>query len=286
MYQFHKQPHSSPRRPSDPRVSRSASWLATVPLATVLVIGGFLSEAQSAQFSEAEVFFELNNTDGDLGIHASIDGAAYERLVIKDSDKNVLLEIEGDGNLASELGLTQLFFESAEPPFDELDPSDFFDLWPEGMYEVTAETLEGPKLKSKTKVTHTMPAPPGGITVGPPALPVAVDPESVDCDDEGTIPEVSGEPITISWAEVTMSHPDPNGGGAGIQPAINYEVVVEVETGGGFASIFSVILPPEERSMTIPAEVVALGDEFKFEILARETSFNQTAIESCFIVVE
>jgi hypothetical protein len=36
--------------------------------------------------------------------------------------------------------------------------------------------------------------------------------------------------------------------------------------------------------MTVPAEVIALGDEFKFEILAREQSFNQTAIESCFVL--
>jgi hypothetical protein len=256
-----------------------------VLLVTALAAGSVSSEAWSAQFSQAEVFFELNNTDGDLGIHASIDGAAYELLVIKDSDKNVILEIEGAGNLADELGLTQLFFESAEPPFDELDPSDFFYLWPEGMYQVSARTLEGPNLKSKTRVTHTMPAPPGGITVGS----VAVDPASVDCDDEPTIPEVFDELVTISWAEVTMSHPDPNGGGAGVQPPIpitihNYEVVVEVETDGGFSTIFSVILPPGETSMTVPAEVIALGDEFKFEILAREQSFNQTAIESYFVL--
>ena len=41
--------------------------------------------------------------------------------------------------------------------------------------------------------------------------------------------------------------------------------------------------------MTVPREFLALGepgDEFKFEILVREASGNQTAIESCFRVTE
>jgi hypothetical protein len=69
----------------------------------------------------------------------------------------------------------------------------------------------------------------------------------------------------------------------------NYEVVVEVElevNGEEFASKFSVILPPGETSMTIPAEFLALGETFKYEVLAREESYNQTAIETCFVLVE
>jgi hypothetical protein len=36
--------------------------------------------ARSVEFTEAELFFELNDTDGDLGIHASIDGGPYVKL--------------------------------------------------------------------------------------------------------------------------------------------------------------------------------------------------------------
>jgi hypothetical protein len=35
--------------------------------------------------------------------------------------------------------------------------------------------------------------------------------------------------------------------------------------------------------MTIPAEFLLQTDTFKYEVLAREESFNQTAVESCFI---
>ena len=65
-------------------------------------------------------------------------------------------------------------------------------------------------------------------------------------------------------------------------------VETEIELGGGeeFETVFSVVLPPDVTSMTVPAEFIAQSDEFKYEILAREESFNQTAIESCFILAE
>ena len=131
------------------------------------------------------------------------------------------------------------------------------------------------------ELSHVMPAPAGGISLS--GAPVDLD--DVDCDEEGTIPSVAG-PVTIAWEPVTMSHPDEDGGGAGVQPPVeveihNYQVVVEVED-----SEISVILPPDVTSMTIPPEFLALGDEFKYEILAREENFNQTAVESCFVLVD
>jgi hypothetical protein len=41
-------------------------------------------EADEIPFDEAEIFFELNDTDGDLGIHALIDGDAWKSLQFKD----------------------------------------------------------------------------------------------------------------------------------------------------------------------------------------------------------
>jgi hypothetical protein len=59
--------------------------------------------------------------------------------------------------------------------------------------------------------------------------------------------------------------------------------VVEAETEDA-VSVLSVILPPDTTSLTIPEEFIALADEFKYEVLAREESFNQTAVESCFVL--
>ena len=295
MYQHTAKPTGSPRRSSSRWANASACLLSAL-LAAVLTLGVVTKDARSqptAPFEVAEIFFELNDTDGDLGIHALIDGGPWVELTIDDGSKNsVILGVQGQGNVGdppNPLGLTEIFFESAEPPFDELKPGDFFALFPKGIYAVSGTTTDGDDLRSTTKVTHLMPAPASGISVsGTP-----IDPGAVDCD-EGPIPKVPDDAVIISWDEVTMSHPDPDGGGAGVQPPkavtiINYQVVVEVELsvqGKDFASVFSVILPPDETSMTVPPEVIALGDEFKFEILAREKSFNQTAVESCFEIDE
>ena len=43
-------------------------------------------------------------------------------------------------------------------------------------------------------------------------------------------------------------------------------------------------LPPTVTMFEIPTSITALGDEFKFEIIVRTTTGNNTAVESCFRV--
>jgi hypothetical protein len=80
---------------------------------------------------DTSLFFELNDTDGDLGIHAFIDGDAWKTLEIEGPNEREMLEIQVIGRLRRQ-GLTELFFESAEPSFDELSPKQFFLRFPEG----------------------------------------------------------------------------------------------------------------------------------------------------------
>ncbi len=165
-------------------------------------------DEEEISFDVAEVFFELNDTDGDLGIHALFDGDAWKRLRIEDRNERRLLSVNVRGRLRRQ-SLTEIFFESAEPTFDELSPPTFFSRFPEGSDDITI---------------------------------------------------------------------------------VNYEVVVEAELetadGDEFVSVLSVILPPDVTAMTIPAEFLAQSDTFKYEVLAREESWNQTAIESCFLFEE
>ena len=255
---------------------------AVVTLILVAGAPGGWADEDEIPFDVAEIFFELNDTDGDLGIHALIDGEAWKKLKVKDPRKRKMLNIKVQGRLRRQ-GLTEVFFESAEPTFDELSPEEFFRRFPEGEYEIEGKTLEGKKLESETQVTHTMPAPPVPTVNGEPMAQVC------DEDDQAFDASEVSAPVTIAWDEVSRSHPD-----LGTQPPTavvihNYEIVVEVELevdGEEFTSVFSVILPPEARSMTIPAQFLTLGEEFKYEVLAREESFNQTAVESCFVLVE
>jgi len=222
-------------------------------------------------FDIAEIFFELNHTDGDLGLHGFIDGDAWKRLKITGPGKQnrSLLNVAVQGRLKQQ-GLTELFFESAEPGFDELSPEQFLERFPEGTYEVGGVTLDGEKLESEVEISHVMPAPAGNIRISGVAA-------AENCDAD-PLPAVS-PPIVISWDPVTTSHPEI--GADGDVEIAEYELVLEFEDGG---LEMSVQLPPSVTTMEIPSTFISLADSFKFEILARDVNGNRTAVESCFEV--
>lgn len=235
-------------------------------------------------FDVAEVFFELNNTDGDLGIHALIDGDPWKRLTIEDTRERKMLNIYVRGRLRRQ-GLTEIFFESAEPTFDELPPQTFFNRFPAGTYEVEGRTLDGEERESETEITHAMPAPPAALVNDIPM------PQQCDDEEAGYDAITVSGPVVISWPAVTTTHPELGHPQGSTKIAIyNYEVVVETEltlpNGDEFASVFRTLLPPDVTSMTVPEEFLSQSGEFKFEVLAREESWNQTAVESCFLLDE
>ncbi len=250
------------------------SGIAAALAASPLTVADEHDEEDELEFDVAEVFFELNNTDGDLGIHALIDGEPWKRLAIEDHRERKIMKVNARGRLRRQ-GITEIFFESAEPTFDELPAEAFFSRFPQGTYEVEGRTLDGQEIESETEITHAMPAPPEPTVNGE---------FSDDCDAD--VPGVSA-PVVISWPAVTTTHPelgDPQG--SDDITIVNYQVVVEADIiidDEEFTTIFSAIVPPDVTSMTIPDEFLAQGDgEFKYEVLAREESYNQTAVESCF----
>jgi hypothetical protein len=241
--------------------------VAMVALIVLAASPDCLADEHIMPFDEASIFFELNDTDEDLGIHALIDGEGWRKVKIKDPNRRNMLNVSVKGYLRQQ-GLTELFFESAEPSFDELLPEDFFSRFPEGKYEIEGITLEKDKLKSTVELRQVMPAPPENVLVsGVPA--------SEDCDE--FVPVVS-EPVVISWDPVTDSHPEVGEDGPIV--VVKYQLVVEREE--PTLLIYAVDLPPDVTEFPVPEEFTALGDEFKFEILVREASGNQTAVESCF----
>ena len=226
-------------------------------------------------FDVAELFFELNDTDGDLGIHALVDGDAWKYLEIEDPRDRKMLNIIVRGRLRRQ-GLTELFFESAEPSFDELSPKRFFRRFPEGEYDIEGITIEGEERESEVRLSHVMPAPPEPTVNSVPA--------ADDCDADDLPEVIAGEPVIIAWDPVTESHPTI--GKSGPIEVVNYEVVVEIDETPWKTST---ILPPDATSFEVPQEILALGleeGEIKFEVLVREASYNQTAVESCFEIVE
>jgi hypothetical protein len=117
-------------------------------------------------------------------------------------------------------------------------------------------------------LSHVMAARPGNIT--------AAGVPSVDCDAPA-LPSLDA-PVLIDWDPVTQSHPTI--GKPGAVEIVRYQLFVE----GGEGVKFGVDLPPSVTEFEIPAEVLASGDSFKFEIIARTSSGNNTAVESCFVI--
>jgi hypothetical protein len=250
---------------------RSAFDPQTISIsATVLLLAGLAAAASAQEFETSDVFFELNDTDGDLGIHALIDGDAWRTLVIDNPDGRRELSLSLNGGMRRQ-GLTELFFESAEPSFDQLGPAQFLRRFPEGEYLVRATTMAGEVFESLDEVTHLIPAAPQRVEVNGRPLPD-------DCDD-GPPPSVA-DPFTIRWDPVEMSH---SRIGITDEPIeiVKYQVVLE---GEDEELVFSFDLPPDVTEIEIPAGFVASGEVFEVEVIAREESGNQTAFESCFEV--
>lgn len=239
----------------------------------ILTFPASVAAQATIPFDEVRILAELNDTDGDLGFHALIDGEPWKSLQLRAPDGRVLINVANKG-AARQQGLTEFFFESAEPVFDELSPNAFFARFPEGNYRVTGRTVEGERLRSLYRFSHTMPSPPGlnGLNVS--GIPFAQ-----DCDLD---PPVIAQPTIIDWQPVRVSHPEVGPPNRPVSVAF-YEVVIEQED---IEATVSALLPPEQTSFTVPTDFLALGEEFKYEVLVREENGNQTATESCFATTE
>ncbi len=242
----------------------TGSLMAALPLTAA--VAGYDDDDDELEFDEAHIFFELNDTDGDLGIHGKIDGDEWKRIYIENPNERGIMAVRVAGKLRRQ-GLTELFFESAEPTFDELPPSVFFKRFPAGIYEIEGVTTDGEEIESETLLTHLIPAAPEALVNG------------FEADEDCGLEFDRAGDVIISWPPVTSSHEFL--GVPGVPTVVNYEVVVEIDE---MPWQSSTILPPDSTSFEVPDEILALADEIKFEVLVREESYNQSAMESCFTV--
>lgn len=97
---------------------------------------------------------------------------------------------------------------------------------------------------------------------------------AADGCDAPVLPEVSG-PVLIDWLPVTESHPTV--GKTGPVTISRYQFFVQQGT-----TKLSLDLPPTVTEFEVPTSITAAGGQFKFEIIARTSTGNNTAIESCF----
>jgi hypothetical protein len=209
-------------------------------------------EAKPLRFSDSRLVVEVNATDGDAGLQVFLDGEPWREMRIAAPNGRTILAVNGVGRL-SDYGLTELFSESSEPSFDVFPIEKFKALWPEGRYTFSGETIEGRKMTGAARLSHDFPA--GPKIVAP------VDGASV------------GRNAAVArWAAVADA--------AGVDIA-GYKAIVTREDP---LRILDVDLPPSARKLTIPAEFLELGTEYKLEVQAIEKSGNRTLTEVGFRV--
>lgn len=204
-------------------------------------------------FSETKIIIETNATDGDAGIQILLDAVGWTRLKVFDPDGQQIFDVSGFGSVGM-TGVTELFFESAEPSFEDLPLDQLLARFPAGTYTFEGTTVEGKTLTGKATLTHTIPD--GPVIVSP---------------LEGEV--VDSNATVIIWNSVTVPFP-------GTDSPVNivgYQVIVERVK--PTLRVFSVDLPATATEVTVPSAFMEPKTLYKFEVLAIEAGGNQTISE-------
>jgi hypothetical protein len=223
--------------------------LFRVPIVALMVVAAAPEVgAQNPRFAEARIYIEYNFTANDLGFHVFLDAEDWKEVEIVNPNGRTIFEVEGKGGYGK-LGLTELFFEGAEPSLDDFPLKDLLALFPEGKYTFIGTTVEGETLISRPRLTHAIPTGPDvSAVVGP------------------------NNSLVISWDPVARP---PAGFPNRPIVIVGYQVIV---------GSFQVTIPASITRVTVPPEFVAslAPGEHDFEVLAIEKGGNQTITEGSF----
>ncbi len=232
-------------------IGAAVAVVVAVPVVWVVAFQG----GGAVELDDTAIRIEINSTDGDAGIQIFLDGEGWNRMTVSDPSGTQHLELAAQSGIGAQ-GLTEFFFESAEPSFDDQPLSELLARFPEGEYTFVGETVAGDEITGSAELTHDLPA-------GP-----------VTSPGDGETVDVS-QPVVISWEPVTSGFE-----GSGPVDVIAYEVIVEREE--PVLRVFKVDMPADARSVTVPAEFLEPDATYKYEVLAIEASGNQTITETEF----
>ncbi|MFN0071628.1 MAG: hypothetical protein ACKVVP_09105 [Chloroflexota bacterium] len=224
--------------------------LLSMLLATVfaLLVGFTGPGVWAEEFKIAKIYFEYNASANDLGVHVSLDAEDWELLQITHPNGTMLMEVMPKSGF-KKFGLTEMFFEGAEPSLEDVPLRDLLAQFPQGIYKFQGKTVNGTALESLPTLSHAIPAGPRVSAV-------------VDEDE-----------VTIKWSGV--SSPPPGFPRVPVN-VVGYQVI---------SGLFQVTLPATSRSLAIPEEYVRSlpNGTHPFEVLAIEKSGNQTLTEGTFV---
>jgi hypothetical protein len=223
-------------------------FIATVvafSLAAATLAGARTGRAGRAiRFADARMIIELNATDGDAGFQIFADAEPWREFEVFRPDGRRMIHIVGE-NRVRDFGLTELFSESNEPPFEEMPLEEFLARFPAGTYKFRGKTVDGKTLVGAAKFSHNIPN--GPVIVAPKKG------EIIDRDE-----------VTIHWRR----GPQPKG-----VDIVRYQVIL---TGGSEDREISIFMDGSAREVDIPEQFLEPHAEYEGEVLAIDASGNQT----------
>jgi len=217
----------------------------------VLLLGvvalGLVVPAWAKSFEETRIYIEYNSTDNDLGFHVFLDAEEWKSVKIVNPAGVTIFDVAGKGAYQN-LGLSELFFEGAEPSLNDFPLDDLLALFPEGKYRYIGVTVGGSRLTGRATLTHAVPAGPNVSS------------------------QVDGDDVTIRWDPVTGP---PAGFPQKDIQIVGYQIIVDP---------FQVTLPASSTQVTLPREFVQSLDhgQHGFEVLVIEAGGNQTITQGSF----
>jgi Fibronectin type III domain len=228
----------------------AASLLATFGVAHFT--GSADAQPSAIPFEQAKLIVEVNGTAGDAGLQFSLDSdEPWRSIEISNPAGQKIVDVDAKSNLR-DFGLTELFSESNEPPFDEQPIDEFLARFPAGEYPFSGTTVDGQRLTGTATLTHNLPL--GPVVVSPP---------------EGAT--VAPDAAVVQWQPAAQP--------AGVN-IVGYQVIVERQDP---LRVFSADLPATATSLTISPEYLEPATDYNVEVLAIDAGGNQTITESSFV---
>lgn len=226
---------------------------------------------EAVTIADAKLYIEYHFTAGDMGVHGLFDDHGWSELCVYDPNDVQVLAVKPQSEL-KDLTMAGIFFESREPPLDEFTYEDLKTIFPEGQYEVRGRNFDGTWLTGFATFTHNVPAEPTvlfpALTEEENASDVVVPIYDLVIEWKDVTATIEGETLTITGYEVIITeveHDDPHGFS---QP------------------IFDVHVGPDRNTLSVPAEFLDPGTVYELEVLALETSGNQTITSGFFTTEE
>jgi hypothetical protein len=211
---------------------------------------------------EGELRIEHNAIDEDTGFQGFADGDPWNELTITGPTGDQILKANTAGGLF-DFGLTEFFFETSEPENAEVPIESVLEHLPPGEYILAGDIVDVGYTTALTSLSHSIPQ--GPVLNSPQDGATGVDPANVVVSWEPVTQDIDGSPVTI----------------------VGYQVIVEEDVDPlfpqGFAQpVFDIHLPATATSVTVPPEFLLDDACYKYEVLAIETSGNQTLSSAAF----